>query len=97
MENAGITMESSEFKELRAINSEIWDLEDAIRIKEKNKEFDQEFIRIARGIYLYNDTRFLIKKQINLRYESKVVEEKEYSAYGGYPSDPGSAKIKNQV
>ena len=60
------------------INSKLWDIEDKIRIKEKKNEFDQEFINLARSVYKENDKRASIKKEINLKYGSILVEEKSY-------------------
>ena len=48
------------------MNQELWDIEDRIRVKERNKEFDQEFIALARSVYQTNDKRAEIKKEINL-------------------------------
>ena len=59
----------------------MWDIEDKIRIKEKNKEFDNEFIETARSVYYTNDERSNIKNQINLKYNSNFIEEKSYEKY----------------
>jgi hypothetical protein len=59
----------------------LWDIEDNIRKKESKKEFDNEFIELARGIYFNNDKRAVIKKKINIQYNSKIKEEKEYVKY----------------
>lgn len=67
------------FKEqLYHVNKTIWDLEDDIRKCEKEKRFDKEFITLARMIYLYNDTRADVKKEINKYCNSEIVEEKIY-------------------
>ncbi|OQY38784.1 MAG: hypothetical protein B6226_03105 [Candidatus Cloacimonetes bacterium 4572_65] len=79
----GITPELDEYKRLRAINVVLWNIEDSIRVKEKNGEFDDEFIRLARSVYFENDTRAEIKKEINIKYASDFVEEKEYVDYKG--------------
>ena len=63
---------------LQKINEELWDIEDAIRIKERNKEFDDEFISIARSVYVTNDKRCAIKKQIDAILGSHITEEKSY-------------------
>ena len=55
--------------------------EDSIRIKENKQEFDNEFIQLARSVYKENDRRASIKKEINLRYNSDLVEEKFYIQY----------------
>jgi hypothetical protein len=57
-------------------------IEDDIRIKEKAQAFDDEFIRLARSVYVENDTRARIKKEINLALGSSYVEEKSYEDYG---------------
>jgi hypothetical protein len=63
------------------VNEELWEIEDSIRIKEQNKEFDDEFIELARAVYYKNDTRSAIKKKINLLTGSQLIEEKEYVDY----------------
>lgn len=63
---------------LQHINETLWDIEDAIRIKERNKEFDDEFIAIARSVYITNDKRCAIKKQIDIILGSRLTEEKSY-------------------
>lgn len=63
---------------LQKINEALWDIEDAIRIKERNKEFDNEFIAIARSVYVTNDRRCAIKKQIDAILGSRITEEKSY-------------------
>jgi hypothetical protein len=69
------------YLQLKNINKELWDIEDKIRIKEKNKLFDSEFIELARQVYITNDKRAYIKKQINILSNSLFVEEKSYEAY----------------
>ena len=81
MRAAGITTESEEFKQLRAVNLALWDIEDRIRLKEANKEFDGGFIELARSVYIENDRRYELKKQINLSRGSQLIEEKEYVNY----------------
>lgn len=78
MEATGITIDAGEFIELEEINLKLWDAEDAIRLKEKKKEFDEDFIQLARSIYLQNDNRDTLKRNINLKYGSELTEEKEY-------------------
>jgi hypothetical protein len=56
----------------------LWDIEDALRIKERNKEFDNEFIEIARSVYITNDRRCAVKKQIDAILGSHITEEKSY-------------------
>lgn len=63
------------------VNKKLWKIEDDIRDKEKNKEFDSDFIELARSVYFTNDIRANIKKEINIKYGSLFVEEKSYSRY----------------
>jgi hypothetical protein len=77
----GISTESPEYLELLSINNELWVIEDNIRDKEKVKEFDDDFIKLARSVYYTNDVRAKIKKEINLKYLSGFVEEKSYQSY----------------
>ena len=67
--------------ELKSVNEALWDIEDEIREKEAAKSFDAEFIRLARAVYITNDKRAEIKKQINLATGSALVEEKSYESY----------------
>lgn len=67
--------------DLKAVNEELWVIEDDIRVKEFKKEFDEEFIRLARAVYVTNDRRADVKKQINLKLGSELVEEKSYEDY----------------
>ena len=68
-------------KELKKVNEELWDIEDDIRLKEQKKEFDQEFIELARSVYITNDRRGNIKRDINEHLGSYLMEEKEYTKY----------------
>jgi len=81
MKSAGITKDLEYFKNLVKVNLRLWDIEDKIRIKEANKAFDDDFIRLARSVYFENDERAEIKKQINLTFGSDLIEEKEYVQY----------------
>jgi hypothetical protein len=76
-----LKIESSDFYEMIMVNEMLWNVEDSIRKKEKNKEFDQDFIEMARSVYITNDRRAEIKKNINLKYNSTFVEEKSYETY----------------
>lgn len=71
----------AEWKQLRDINKKLWDIEDDIRDKERERKFDQEFIELARAVYITNDERAAVKKQINTKLGSKIVEEKSYAKY----------------
>jgi len=66
---------------LSEVNETLWDVEDAIRVKEKNKEFDSKFIELARSVYRQNDKRSIIKKFINEMTDSNLIEEKSYEEY----------------
>lgn len=63
---------------LKKINETLWDIEDAIRMKERNKEFDDEFIELARNVYITNDKRCMMKKEIDKLLGSHITEEKSY-------------------
>lgn len=69
------------FDELIFVNESLWIIEDEIRMKEKDKQFDSEFIELARSVYLTNDIRFNLKNKINMITSSKLVEEKSYESY----------------
>jgi hypothetical protein len=71
---------------LKAVNERLWVIEDDIRVKEKAQEFDAGFIRLARSVYVENDERARIKKDINLALGSAYVEEKSYQDYGPGPA-----------
>ena len=66
---------------LKEVNKNLWEIEDNIRIKERKKEFDKEFVELARSVYKENDKRAYIKKEINQKYNSELVEEKSYNNY----------------
>jgi len=66
---------------LKAVNSELWEVEDQIRDCEKNKKFDERFIELARSVYIKNDQRSEIKLEINNKFGSKIVEVKSYKKY----------------
>jgi len=67
--------------QLKEINEALWEIEDDIRDKERAKEFDEHFIELARSIYVTNDRRSEVKKQLNLHLGSEIVEEKSYQDY----------------
>lgn len=71
----------AEWAALRGINEKLWDIEDCIRDKERTRTFDQEFIDLARAVYFTNDERAAVKREINTRLGSKIVEEKSYAQY----------------
>lgn len=67
--------------QLAKVNKELWDVEDKLRILERDQRFDEEFIKLARSVYYQNDKRAVIKKDINLLTSSDIVEEKNYVNY----------------
>jgi hypothetical protein len=69
------------FNDLKEINHKLWEIEDLIRDKERNKTFDKEFIELARNVYFTNDERSRIKRNINDTFGSEIIEEKSYSDY----------------
>lgn len=66
---------------LKAVNQKLWDIEDDIRLKEKAQAFDAEFIALARAVYFTNDDRAAIKREINVKLGSALIEEKSYQDY----------------
>lgn len=91
-ENYPDVLRSEEFKYLSAYNFFLWNVENNIRKKEANQEFDEDFINLARSVYQLNDKRAEIKKAINLKYSSEFIEEKSYEKYnsvdnGNLPTD----------
>tara|TARA_B100002019_G_C21274165_1_gene604220 strand:+ start:4879 stop:5268 length:390 start_codon:yes stop_codon:yes gene_type:complete len=66
---------------LLEVNDKLWKIEDKIRILENNKEFNEEFIDLARSVYKLNDERFAIKNEINKTFDSEIQEQKEYENY----------------
>ena len=71
----------AEWAALRDVNGKLWDIEDHIRDKERAGLFDAGFIELARAVYVTNDERAAIKKKINTKLGSALVEEKSYAAY----------------
>jgi hypothetical protein len=69
------------FVELKKTNLELWGIEDKLRSLESHKNFGEEFIQAARSVYLLNDRRAGIKREINLITGSEIKEEKSYSSY----------------
>jgi len=66
---------------LLEVNERLWVIEDDIRDKERAQAFDADFIRLARAVYVENDERAAIKRRINLKLGSSIVEEKSYAEY----------------
>jgi hypothetical protein len=69
------------YLDLAVVNKELWDIEDDIRECERQKDFGDKFIQLARSVYIKNDRRAEIKKEINLLTNSGIVEEKSYEFY----------------
>ena len=72
---------AEETSRLLAVNQRLWKIEDDIRMKERAQAFDQDFIQLARSVYIENDERAAIKKRVNLALGSRIVEEKSYAPY----------------
>jgi hypothetical protein len=78
---AAIPEVAADETELQRINEALWEIEDKIRDKELAREFDAEFIELARAVYVTNDERAAVKKRVNLALGSRIVEEKSYKPY----------------
>lgn len=78
---AACTDIASERAALKRVNAALWDIEDRIRLLEKAQSFDAGFIELARAVYVRNDERAAIKRAINLKLGSRLVEEKSYQPY----------------
>ncbi len=72
---------AADVNELLQVNERLWVIEDDIRDKERMQAFDAEFIRLARAVYVENDARAAIKRRINVKLGSTIVEEKSYAPY----------------
>lgn len=75
------TIANELINDLKLINQKLWNIEDLIRDKERNKIFDEKFIELARKVYFTNDERSRIKRSINETFGSEIVEEKSYADY----------------
>jgi len=71
----------TEWAALKEINGRLWIIEDEIRDKERDRQFDARFIELARAVYVTNDERAVVKRKINDKLGSKIVEEKSYADY----------------
>jgi hypothetical protein len=69
------------YEEIYKVNYKLWKIEDDIRDKERNKEFDEKFIELARSVYITNDERMNIKYTINKYMDSNIKEHKSYKPY----------------
>ena len=72
---------SNLFKSLYEINLKLWDVEDNLRLNEKQNKFNDDFIDFARSVYKLNDERFILKSELNKLVDSEIVEEKSYEDY----------------
>ncbi len=72
---------NNEIKQLKTINEKLWEIEDDIRRCEKEKDFSQRFLDLARAVYINNDQRALLKRKINTLLKSDMFEEKSYEDY----------------
>jgi hypothetical protein len=72
---------ASEVSALLAVNERLWTIEDDIRDKERAQSFDGEFVRLARAVYIENDERAAIKRRLNVKLGSSLIEEKSYADY----------------
>jgi hypothetical protein len=89
---AGIDSVAEERAGLKRVNEALWRIEDDIRRKEHAQAFDAEFIALARSVYVRNDERATLKRAINGKLGSDLVEEKSYADYAATPErPPGSA------
>ena len=71
----------AEWTELKRINAALWDIEDEIRDEERHQRFGAQFVKLARAVYVTNDQRAAVKRRINDKLGSKIVEEKSYASY----------------
>jgi hypothetical protein len=78
-EELEVDEDNQDFKRLLEINETLWEVEDLLREFEKENSFGKEFVELARSVYVLNDKRAIVKKEINLAYGSQFVEEKSYN------------------
>ena len=76
-----LNLDPTLIQRLKEVNQDLWKIEDDIRDQERQKNFHETFIRLARSVYQQNDRRAAIKKEINMTYGSGLVEEKSYQEY----------------
>ena len=82
LEAAGLAVADDLFDALRQINAKLWAIEDDIRALEAKQDFGDAFVALARAVYFSNDDRAAVKRAINERHGSAIVEEKLYASYG---------------
>ncbi len=80
-ENINLKKINNLYEEISNINSKLWEIEDDIRECERNKDFGDNFIKLARSVYINNDIRAKIKSKINKEFGSKIMEVKSYKEY----------------
>ena len=78
---ASIDLDLKEVRELHDINSKLWVIEDDLRDLERQKDFGDQFVQLARSVYITNDSRFRAKALLNEKYGSQFHEEKSYKKY----------------
>ena len=76
-----LSIEDPLYKSLYNVNCDLWDIEDHIRDLERKKDFGDDFIKTARSVYIINDRRSEIKREINIKTASGFIEEKSYEKY----------------
>ncbi len=76
-----IKVEVELFQKLKSVNIKLWEIEEKIRNHEKSNEFGDDFINLARAVYIQNDLRASIKREINIKLNSELIEEKSYPDY----------------
>jgi hypothetical protein len=74
-------LEKSLVDEMKSVNEKLWDIEDNIRDKEREKEFDDIFVSLARQVYITNDLRSKVKNKINAKLNSSLTDIKSYAKY----------------
>jgi hypothetical protein len=79
--NINLSESNMLYNKLYKINLTLWEVEDSIRVLEKNEDFGEKFIELARAVYKTNDQRFEVKNDINKLFNSEYVEEKSYEDY----------------
>ena len=76
-----LDIDSDLIRKVKEVNLELWEIEDKIRLKESLNQFDKDFISLARSVYIKNDLRASLKREINIKYNSDIIEEKSYQKY----------------
>lgn len=79
LEKVSIPFRDKYYERLELVNANLWSIEDKIRDCEKKKDFSDFFIRLARFVYQLNDERSEIKRKINEKYSSEIIEVKSYN------------------